>query len=105
MGRLLLKENLYLGFRFRLQFAYLIVIKPLLAYMLTYFMYYGDYDIENVFSWVLKVLTLITTIIPMQSMKIFHHTIEVEYFVYISFLNFVFRFCRNILGLKELELK
>ena len=70
---LCLKSNAWYGLVQRARLCGLIVIKPILNYITAYFQYfYGSKIEKTVLAFSLKILTLFTTLIPLNAMKSFH---------------------------------
>eukprot|EP01084_Bolivina_argentea_P047316 87175_1 len=75
--RCCLKSNALKGLKQKMIWCCLIVSKPLVSYLASYFEYdFGThYDDKNIIFYVMKILTLFTTFVPMQTMKSFHLTL------------------------------
>eukprot|EP01084_Bolivina_argentea_P014111 26383_1 len=68
-----LQSNAAEGALLRGRLCILIVVKPILNYITAYFQYFhGDEMERTALSYILKVLTMFTTFIPIQAMKSFH---------------------------------
>eukprot|EP01084_Bolivina_argentea_P156346 272466_1 len=74
--KLCLKKNAYKGLRQRIYFCYLIMLKPMVNYATAYFEYdYGTTYNQKYIQFIVRILTILTTFIPMQNMKSFHCTL------------------------------
>lgn len=71
------KENGYLGFKSRLKLCYLIVIKPLIDYIFSYFeYYYGTPNFQNGLRISLRLCLIICTFVPVRGIRMFHESLK-----------------------------
>ena len=71
--RCCMKSNGYKGLKYKIKLCYLILLKPMLNYATAYLQYYYS---MNYISYILKGLTIITCIIPIQMMKTIHSMLK-----------------------------
>ena len=71
------KGNAFLGWKSRMKYCYLIVIKPLIDYIFSYFeYYYGSPHFQNGLRIGLKIAIIICTFFPVRGLKMFHGSLE-----------------------------
>ena len=72
-GGCCIKSNGYKGLKYKIKLCYLILLKPILNYATAYLQYYYS---MNYISYILKGLTIITCIIPIQMMRTIHSMLK-----------------------------
>ena len=71
------KKNAFLGFKSRLKYCYLLVVKPLIDYIFSYFeYYYGTPHFQSGLRIGLKFAIMICTFLPVRGIKMFHESLR-----------------------------